>query len=242
MSKCPICETENAPGLTVCDFCGSELPETKKCQACGEEIPKNASYCPICKNLADVKPASSSSGGRGVPMYYVGLDFVGDDRQEVLKVVQEICKCSFDEAREIVDGDGIILNEVPKLEAEMAVSRLRGVGARATMEEIDEVMDDILAEEARGGSSKRSYSRSSSSNDGGFVNSSTYGILAIVFSALGGWLGLVLCLYGLFKSSNDDVRKKCKIGLIVLGVVVVLAIVLGVIAGAAAGSMAGSYY
>lgn len=185
MSKCPICDTENAPGLTVCDFCGSELPETKKCQACGEEIPKNASYCPICKNLADVKPASSSSGGRGVPMYYVGLDFVGDDRQEVLKVVQEICKCSFDEAREIVDGDGIILNEVPKLEAEMAVSRLRGVGARATMEEIDEVMDDILAEEARGGSSRATASRSSDSAAG-----SKSKLVAGLLALFGGVFGL----------------------------------------------------
>ena len=27
MSKCPICETENAPGVLICSFCGTELPE-----------------------------------------------------------------------------------------------------------------------------------------------------------------------------------------------------------------------
>lgn len=185
MSKCPICDTENAPGLTVCDFCGSELPETKKCQACGEEIPKNAAYCPICKNLADVKPASSSfSGGSGVPMYFVALDDVGDERQDVIKVVQELAKCTFEEAREIVDGDGIVLNEVPKLEAEIAVSKLRGVGAAAGMEEIDYDLDAELTDSANRGSS-RSSSRSSSSSSAGGKSKLVAGLLAIFAGGLG---------------------------------------------------------
>ena len=118
--KCPVCDTENAPGLTVCDMCGSELPEGKECKGCGAIIPKNVAYCPHCKALADVKPASSSTNS-GMPMYFVALDNVGDDRQEVIKVIQSIRGCSFEEAREIIDGDGIVLNEVPKLEAEIAV-------------------------------------------------------------------------------------------------------------------------
>ena len=186
MSKCPICDTENAPGLTVCDFCGSELPETKKCQACGEEIPKNAAYCPICKNLADVKPASSSfSGGSGVPMYYVVIEEVGDDRQEVLKVVQELCKCSFEEAREIIDSDeGCVYSKVPKLEAEIAVSKLRGAGATATMDEVYSDADDMLADNANRGSSGSS-SRSSSSSSAGGKSKLVAGLLAIFAGGLG---------------------------------------------------------
>jgi hypothetical protein len=205
MSKCPICDTENAPGLTVCDFCGSELPETKKCQACGEEIPKNASYCPICKNLADVKPASSSGVGGGVPMYFVALDDVGEERQDVIKVVQELAKCTFEEAREIVDGDGIVLNEVPKLEAEIAVSKLRGVGATAGMEEIDYDLDAELTDSANRGSS-RSSSRSSSA--GGEKSKLVAGLLALFGGGLGlhsfylgyttkGIMHLLLCFTGI---------------------------------------------
>ena len=205
MSKCPICDTENAPGLTVCDFCGSELPETKKCQACGEEIPKNASYCPICKNLADVKPASSSGIGGGVPMYFVALDDVGEERQDVIKVVQELAKCTFEEAREIVDGDGIVLNEVPKLEAEIAVSKLRGVGATAGMEEIDYDLDAELTDSANRGSS-RSSSRSSSA--GGEKSKLVAGLLALFGGGLGlhsfylgyttkGIMHLLLCFTGI---------------------------------------------
>ena len=206
MSKCPICDTENAPGLTVCDFCGSELPETKKCQACGEEIPKNASYCPICKNLADVKPASSSGVGGGVPMYFVALDDVGEERQDVIKVVQELAKCTFEEAREIVDGDGIVLNEVPKLEAEIAVSKLRGVGATAGMEEIDYDLDAELADSANRGSSRSSSARSSSA--GGEKSKLVAGLLALFGGGLGlhsfylgyttkGIMHLLLCFTGI---------------------------------------------
>ena len=164
--KCPVCDTENAPGLTVCDMCGSELPEMKKCKACGAEIPKKAAYCPECKNLADVKPASDSADYHpGMPTYYVGLDFVGDDRQEVIKVVQTLRNCDFDEARDIIDGDGIILSEVPKIEAEIAVSKLRGAGAKATMEEMGDGYGSSSSSAPRR-SSSRSSSRSSTSSTG----------------------------------------------------------------------------
>ena len=157
--KCPVCDTENAPGLTVCDMCGSELPETKKCKACGAEIPKKAAYCPECKNLADVKPASDyADQDRNMPLYYVGLDYVGDDRQAVIKVVQTLRDCSFDEARDVIDGDGIVLSEVPKLEAEIAVSKLRGAGAKAEMAEVG---GDYSSNNNRG-SSGSSYNHSSS--------------------------------------------------------------------------------
>ena len=157
--KCPVCDTENAPGLTVCDMCGSELPETKKCKACGAEIPKKAAYCPECKNLADVKPASDyAEPASGMPMYCVGLDYVGDDRQEVIKVVQALRNCSFDEARDVIDGDGIVLSEVPKLEAEIAVSKLRGAGAKAEMAEVG----GGYSSNNNRGSSGSSYNHSSS--------------------------------------------------------------------------------
>lgn len=207
MSKCPICDTENAPGLTVCDFCGSELPETKKCQACGEEIPKNASYCPICKNLADVKPASSSGVGGGVPMYFVALDDVGEERQDVIKVVQELAKCTFEEAREIVDGDGIVLNEVPKLEAEIAVSKLRGVGATANMDEVYSDDGNWEGSSSSGNSGSRSSSARSSSA-GGEKSKLVAGLLALFGGGLGlhsfylgyttkGIMHLLLCFTGI---------------------------------------------
>lgn len=205
--KCPVCDTENAPGLTVCDMCGSELPEMKKCKACGAEIPKKAAYCPECKNLADVKPADDSTDYTpGMPMYVVGLEYVGDDRQEVIKVVQSLRKCDFDEAREIIDGDGIILTDVPKLEAEVAVSKLRGVGAKAIME---------LANDWEGGSSSGGYrssssgrSRSSSHAPAGSKSKLVAGLLALLLGGLGvhnfylgnmgkGIIQLLLCWTGI---------------------------------------------
>ncbi len=206
--KCPVCDTENAPGLTVCDMCGSELPEGKECKGCGAIIPKNVAYCPHCKALADVKPASSSTNS-GMPMYFVALDDVGDDRQEVIKVVQAIRGCSFEEAREIIDGDGIVLNEVPKLEAEIAVSKLRGAGADAGMEEIDYELDDILSDNSNRGSN-RSSSRSSSSSSANKSSKSKLvaGLLAFFVGGIGihnfylghtgkGILQLLLCFTGI---------------------------------------------
>ncbi len=184
MSKCPVCETENAPGVTVCDFCGSELPEMKKCKACGAEIPKKEAYCPQCKNLADVTPASNAVTAGGVPMYFVALDSVGDDRQAVIEAVKDICGCDFSEACEIVDGDGIVLNEVPKLEAEMAVSKLRGAGAKAGMEEIDYELDAMLSDDA-GSSSRASHSNSGSSTKGKRKSKLVAGLLAIFTGGLG---------------------------------------------------------
>ncbi|MFA6865997.1 MAG: hypothetical protein WCR54_00600 [Clostridia bacterium] len=43
--------------------------------------------------------------------------------------------------------------------------------------------------------------------------SSTMGILSIVFGALGGWLGLVLGIIGLTKYKIAKNRKNCKIGI-----------------------------
>lgn len=206
MSKCPKCGTHNAPGLTECDFCGAELPETKQCKSCGAEIPKGASYCPSCKSLADVKPASSSNY-TDATMYYVALDDVGDDRQEVIKVVQDICCCDFNKARAIVDGDGIVLNEVPKLEAEMAVSKLRGAGARASMDEIISDVDDILSSTP---TPRRTTSSSSSSSNTNTNSKSKLaaGLLALFVGGLGihnfylghnmkGILQLLLCGTGI---------------------------------------------
>ena len=183
--KCPVCDTENAPGLTVCDMCGSELPEGKECKGCGAIIPKNVAYCPHCKALADVKPASSSTNS-GMPMYFVALDDVGDDRQEVIKVIQALRNCGFEEAREIIDGDGIVLNEVPKLEAEIAVSKLRGAGAEAGMEEIDYELDAILSDNSnRGSSSSSSRSSSSSSANKSSKSKLVAGLLALFVGHFG---------------------------------------------------------
>ena len=245
MSKCPVCDTENAPGLTVCDFCGAELPETKKCKACGAEIPKKASYCPICRNLADVKPASTVGGGvaSGVSKYCVSLDSIGDDRQEVIKVVRELCNCSFDEARSIIDGDGVILDEVSKLEAEIAISKLRGAGARASMEEVGDYSSGSSSSNYQGSHTPRySSSSSSSSSSARFVDTPMYGLLAIISSIFLGWIGLIICLYGFFKTGDEDVKKKCKIGLFILAGLVVVGIIIAIIAGSAAASAAGSYY
>ena len=206
--KCPVCDTENAPGLTVCDMCGSELPEGKECKGCGAIIPKNVAYCPHCKALADVKPASSSTNS-GMPMYFVALDDVGDDRQEVIKVIQALRNCGFEEAREIIDGDGIVLNEVPKLEAEIAVSKLRGAGAEAGMEEIDYELDAILSDNSnRGSSSSSSRSSSSSSANKSSKSKLVAGLLALFVGHFGihnfylghtgkGILQLLLCFTGI---------------------------------------------
>ena len=43
--------------------------------------------------------------------------------------------------------------------------------------------------------------------------SSTLGILALVFGILGGWLGLILGIIGLCTYKDKNNRKNCKIGL-----------------------------
>ena len=59
----------------------------------------------------------------------------------------------------------------------------------------------------------------------------TLGILAIVFSALGGFLGLVLAIIGLSHYKQEPGKKKCKTALIILGVWFVLGIILGLYLG-----------
>lgn len=61
---------------------------------------------------------------------------------------------------------------------------------------------------------------------------STYGVLAIVFSLLGGWLGLVFALIGLSKYKNPHNRTLCKIGLgifIAWVVIFLIEIILGIV-------------
>ena len=56
--------------------------------------------------------------------------------------------------------------------------------------------------------------------------SATLGVLAIIFGALGGWLGLVLAIVGLCTYQSPEHKTKCKIGLglfigwVVLGLIV----------------------
>lgn len=59
--------------------------------------------------------------------------------------------------------------------------------------------------------------------------SSVIGILAIVFGALGGWLGLVFGTIGLFMYKDPKNRKNCRIGIGLFIGWVVLAVVIVVI-------------
>lgn len=63
-------------------------------------------------------------------------------------------------------------------------------------------------------------------------DSSVIGILAIVFGALGGWLGLVFGIIGLVMYKEPKNRKNCKIGigLFIGWVVVAIIIVIAVLA------------
>lgn len=182
--RCPICDTENAPGLTVCDMCGAELPEMKECKGCGAIIPKSSTYCPKCKRLSDINPASSTSDNTpGMTTYYVGLDYVGDDRPEVIKVIQRLRNCEFEEARDVVDGDGIVLTDVPKLEAEIAVSKLRGAGAKATMEPVDGWDNSSSSTNSRSVPARNSNRASSSAP----VSSKSKIVAGLLALFLGGW-------------------------------------------------------
>lgn len=56
--------------------------------------------------------------------------------------------------------------------------------------------------------------------------SSIWGILSIVFGALGGWLGIVFGIIGLCTYKEQSNRKKCKIGIgLFFGWVVLLFII-----------------
>lgn len=228
MSKCPFCDTENQPGAKTCEFCGSDMPETKICKSCGAEIDKNASFCPSCKKLADVDPAASTSANSDMTAYQVTLADVGNDKPQVIKEVIELCGVDFDGACSLIDS-GVILAAAPKLQAEIAVSKLRNAGASASMQAVD--------------SGTYSAPRQSAPTQIAPSNSAfdkpLYGTLAVIFSVLGGWIGLLLSILGLLKSNNPVVRKRCKIGLIILacwvGFVVLLAILGGVVGGGAVG-------
>ena len=132
MSKCPVCETENAPGVLICEFCGTELPEEKAAPE-ATETAANENSAPAAAPAPASAPASDS-----------------------------------------------------------------------------------------------------------FFDNPNYGIIAIVCTIFLGWIGLVMAILGMTKSTNEDVRKKCKIA-VILGIVlvvisVVFSIIYGVVVGAAASS------
>ena len=130
MSKCPICETENAPGVLICSFCGTELPEEKEAPATNDTAAK-----------AESAPAAAPT---------------------------------------------------------------------------------------------------SAPASGSFFDNPNYGIIAIVCTIFLGGIGLVMAILGMTKSTNADVRAKCKIALIItialVAISVVFSIIYGVVLGAAAGS------
>ena len=130
MSKCPICETENADGVLICSFCGTELPEEKEAPATNDTAAK-----------AESAPAAAPT---------------------------------------------------------------------------------------------------SAPASGSFFDNPNYGIIAIVCTIFLGGIGLVMAILGMTKSTNADVRAKCKIALIItialVAISVVFSIIYGVVLGAAAGS------
>ena len=130
MSKCPVCETENAPGVLICSFCGTELPE--------EKAAPEATETAATENSA---PASTPA--------------------------------------------------------------------------------------------------SAPASDS-FFDNPNYGIIAIVCTIFLGWIGLVMAILGMTKSTNADVRAKCKIAVIIGIVLVVLSVVSGIIYGVVLGAAAGS--
>ena len=56
--------------------------------------------------------------------------------------------------------------------------------------------------------------------------SSVFAILAIVFGALGGWLGLVFGVIGLATYKNPSNKTKCKIGIALWAVWLVILVIL----------------
>ena len=127
MSKCPICETENAPGVLICSFCGTELPEEKEAPATNDTAAK-----------AESAPAAAPT---------------------------------------------------------------------------------------------------SAPASGSFFDNPNYGIIAIVCTIFLGWIGLVMSILGMTKSTNADVKAKCKIGVIIGIVLIVISVLSGIIYGVLLGSM-----
>lgn len=73
---------------------------------------------------------------------------------------------------------------------------------------------------------------------------STIGILAIVFGALGGWLGLLFGIIGLCTNKEPNNRRNCKIGIGLFCVwividIIIIAVVVNLVMAAA---VAGGYY
>ena len=127
MSKCPICETENAPGVLICEFCGTELPE--------EKAAPEATETAATENSAPASTPASAPASNS------------------------------------------------------------------------------------------------------FFDNPNYGIIAIVCTIFLGWIGLVMAILGMTKSTNADVRAKCKIGVIIGIVMVVISVFSTIIYAVALGSM-----
>ena len=127
MSKCPICETENAPGVLICSFCGTELPEEKEAPATNDTAAK-----------AESAPAAAPT---------------------------------------------------------------------------------------------------SAPASGSFFDNPNYGIIAIVCTIFLGWIGLVMSILGMTKSTNADVKAKCKIGVIIGIVLIVISVFSSIIYAVVLGSM-----
>ena len=208
MSKCPICDTENAPGVTVCDFCGSELPQ-------------------------------ESASAAGSQKYYVGIDRVGDDRAAVIQAVEALCKCTFEEARDKIDGEGIVLTNVSKLQAEIACTKLRGAGATASMGSLEE----NVSAPTSSASSNTKTTNSTASTSGSFLDNPNYGIISIVLTFFFFIVGFVMSLIGMTKSNNESVKKTCRVGVIIGVVAIVFYIVFfSVIGSMVGGAGGGDYY
>ena len=127
MSKCPICETENADGVLICSFCGTELPEEKEAPATNDTAAK-----------AESAPAAAPT---------------------------------------------------------------------------------------------------STPASGSFFDNPNYGIIAIVCTIFLGWIGLVMSILGMTKSTNADVKAKCKIGVIIGIVLIVISVFSSIIYAVVLGSM-----
>ena len=72
------------------------------------------------------------------------------------------------------------------------------------------------------------YNNQNNNNNNNKKESQVIGILAIVFSALGGFLGIIFSIIGLVIYKEESNKKLCKIGLIITAAWFVLGFILGI--------------